>query len=259
MSEIWTGIIQLYRDYVGTGMLAGVFIVAVGTLIFLEKEKDRRVLLVLMPIMVFLIFLLPVFAWVVSQYAEDEIYYRFLWLLPVTIVIAYVGTKLVLFLSGWRRIGAVVVLCCIIAVCGDYVYDNEYFSKAENAYHVPQSVVEICDEIVVEGREVRAVFPVELVQYVRQYSPYVCLAFGRDVTVERWNLSNEMYEIYELGYPNGMTEAGLLADACRRYEVHYVIWDSDREMLGNLADYDFSLIMTVGKYDVYIDNNANLR
>ena len=38
MSEIWTGILQLYRDYTGTGMLAGVFIVAVGALVYLEKD-----------------------------------------------------------------------------------------------------------------------------------------------------------------------------------------------------------------------------
>ena len=192
MSEIWTGILQLYRDYTGTGMLAGVFIVAVGALVYLEKDKDRRVLLVLMPILVFMLFLFPLLAWAVNRYAETEIYYRFLWLLPVTIVIAYVGTKLLLFVRGWRRIAGALLLCGIISVCGDYVYDNEYFSKAENAYHVPQVVVDICDEIVIEGREVRAVFPANLVQYVRQYSPYVCLAFGRDVIVDRWMLSNEM-------------------------------------------------------------------
>ncbi len=259
VSEIWTGILQLYRDYTGTGMLAGVFIIAVGVLIYLEKEKDRRVLLVLMPILVFVMFLFPLFAWAVNKYAESEIYYRFLWLLPVTIVIAYVGTKILLFLRGWHRIVAAILLCCIITVCGDYAYDNEYFSKAENVYHVPQVVVDICDDIVIEGREVRAVFPAELVQYVRQYSPYVCLAFGRDVTVDRWNLYNEVYEIFELGLPNGITEAKLLADVCRNNEVHYVIWDSDREMIGDLADYGFTMISTEGKYDVYIDDKAGLR
>jgi len=240
-------------------MLAGVFIVAVAALVYLEKEKDRRVLLVLMPILVFIMFLFPLFAWAINRYAESEIYYRFLWLLPVTIVIAYVGTKILMYIRGWHRVAAALLLCGIIAVCGDYVYDNEYFSKAENAYHVPEVVVEICDEIEVEGREVRAVFPANLVQYVRQYSPYVCLAFGRDVTVDRWNLTNEMYEIFELGLPNGTTEAALLADACRRNEVHYVIWDSDRDMMGSLVDYDFTLIKTVGKYDVYIDDKAGLR
>jgi len=258
VSGIWAEIIKLYRDYVGTGMLAGLFIVSVAALVYLEKEKDRRVLLVLLPILVFVIFLFPLFAWAVNQYAESEIYYRFLWLLPVTIVIAYVGTKLAMFVTGWRRIAAVVVLCGIIAVCGDYVYDNDYYSKAENLYHVPDTVVEICDDIVIPGREVRAVFPADMVQYVRQYTPFVCLAFGRDVIVDRWNLSNEMYEIYELGYPSGITEASLLAEACRSYEVHYVIWDSDRDMMGSLIDYDFSLVATVDKYDIFVDNKADL-
>lgn len=259
MTDVWSNVLQLYRDYTGTGMLAGLFIVAVAAMVYLEKEKDRRVILVLMPILVFAIFLFPLFAWIVSLYAEDEIYYRLLWLLPVTVVIAYVGTKLLLFVQGWHRLIAAAVMCGIIMICGDYVYDNEYFSRAENAYHVPDTVIEICDEIVVEGREVRAVFPADMVQYVRQYSPYVCLAFGRDVTVERWKLANEMYDIYELGLPNGTTEASLLADACRRNEVHYVIWDSDREMMGNLVDYGFTMIYNTGKYDVYLDDKAKLR
>lgn len=258
VKETWNLILQLYRDYTGTGMIAGLFIASTAGLVYLEKQKDRRVLMVLLPITVFAIFMFPLFAWVVIQYAETEIYYRILWLLPVTAVIAYVGAKLASGLKGWRRLGAVGVLVAIICFCGDYVYDNPYFTKAENTFHVPNTVIELCDGMILPDREVRAVVPVDMVQYVRQYTPYVQLAFGRDVTVDRWNLSNEMYEIYELGYPNGMTEASLLADACRKYDVHYVVWDADKEMFGSLIDYDFVLLYSVGKYDVFADAKSNL-
>ena len=59
-------------------------------------------------------------------------------------------------------------MCAVLVMLsGSFIYSNEFFNRAENLYHVPQSVVDICDAIEVEGREVMAVFPAELLQYVR--------------------------------------------------------------------------------------------
>lgn len=258
MIDILQEILQVYREYIGTGMLGALFFAAVFYLGFEEKVPERKLVLVIVPVILTGLFVCPVFAWFVNKYLEEEIYYRFLWLLPVAAVISYAGVRLVLRVSGAGRIWAFLGVCGIIMVCGDYVYDNPYFQRAENLYHVPQTVAEICDEIIVEGREVRAVFPGEMVQYVRQYTPFVCMPYGREMIVERWRIASEMYEVYELGLPDGIVRAKTLAETARKYEVHYIIWDTGRDMSGDLTMQDFVLVDVIDGYAIYRDELANL-
>lgn len=258
MIDILQEILQVYREYIGTGMLGALFFAAVFYLGFEEKVPERKLVFVIVPVILTGLFGCPVFAWFVNKYLEEEIYYRFLWLLPVVAVTSYAGVRLVLRVSGAGRIWAFLGVCGIIMVCGDYVYDNPYFERAENLYHVPQTVAEICDEIIVEGREVRAVFPGEMVQYVRQYTPFVCMPYGREMIVERWRIASEMYEVYELGLPDGIVRAKTLAETARKYEVHYIIWDTGRDMSGDLRTQDFVLVDVIDGYAIYRDELANL-
>lgn len=258
MLEICENIIQIYREYVGEGMMFALFAAAVFYLIYGEKERSRKLILAVTSVVLFALFACPLFAWLISLTLDEEIYYRFLWLLPVTIVIAYAGCKLILRMQGVKRLLALAAVCGIIGVCGDYVYDNTYFTGAENAYHVPKTVIEICDEIVVEGREVKAVFPTQMLQYVRQYTPYVCMPYGREMLVERWFLFNDVYDVYERGLPDGVVEAKRLAKVARENGVHYIIWDMSRSMEGDLTDYRFTEKKEVDGYMIYVDEDAYL-
>ena len=69
----------------------------------------------------------------------------------------------------------------IIVVSGSLVYINRYMSPAENLYHIPQNVIDICDVIEpAEGEpRVRAAFPSELVHFVRQYDTNILMPYGR--------------------------------------------------------------------------------
>lgn len=258
LAEVCQEILLIYRDYVGTGMIAALFLMSVLYLIFGEKEPAKKLVLGALSFVIMVLFACPVFTWLIYLCLDSEIYYRFLWLLPVTIVIAYAGVKLILRMQGVKRLVSLVAVCGIIIICGDYVYDSPYISVAENAYHVPDTVKAICDEIQVEGREVRAVFPAEMLQYVRQYTPFVCLAYGREMIVDKWNFTNAVYDAYELGWPDEIVDAKTLAEACRQYGVHYVIWPEERFMDGELPEYGFSLKNTIDGYDIYVDDEAYL-
>ena len=258
LAEVCQEILQIYREYVGSGMMGALFLVSVFYLIFGEKEPSKKLVLGIVPLVVAALFACPLFAWVIYRWLDSEIYYRLLWLLPVTIVIAYAGVRLILHVQGVKRLAAVFGVCVAIMICGDYVYDNPYFTVAENPYHVPDTVVAICDEIRVEGREVRAVFPMEMIQYVRQYTPYVCMAYGREMIVDRWNFQNEVYDAYELGWPDEIVDAESLAEACRKYAVHYIIWDDDRYMEGELSDWGFAMKKQIDGYTIYVDEEAYL-
>lgn len=253
MLTIWKDILKLYSEYVGTGMIVALFFMSLLYLWLKEKEISKKVILVFTPVLLFIVFFVPLFAAFIYRYLDAEVYYRYLWLIPFIIVIAYAGVRFILKMQGVKRLIAVLAVGAIVIVCGDYVYDNEYYSKADNLYHVPQVVVDICDEIIVEGREVKAIFPQELLQYVRQYTPYVCMPYGREMVVERWDSYNPVYDAYELN-----TNAANLAQVARNNGCQYIIWDVTREMDGTLTDFEYILISTKEKYAIYQDSQAYL-
>lgn len=131
-------------------------------------------------------------------------------------------------------------------VSGKLVYTSPLFSKAENEYHVPQTVVDICDAIMVEGREVMAMFPEEFVVYVRQYTPSVCMPYGREILMGEYNsvyraLRAEVIDLADL------------AEMLKNRGCHYLIITEDMKFSGKLEDYDYVLFDEIDGYLIYRD------
>ena len=49
---MWNSIIGLYENYIGTGMIAGLLLVAMIYLLVTEKNKATRIVFLYMPLMV---------------------------------------------------------------------------------------------------------------------------------------------------------------------------------------------------------------
>lgn len=260
---MWSEALNLFREYMGTGLLTVWFLLSLAYLWIREKDESVRILFIYMPVVVLLLYFNPLFAELVFRMAEAEIYYRVLWLLPVTAVNAY--TFIHIFAracsrqtgggkKAWRKKslacgGAVLGMGAALAVSGSYVYGNPNFVRAQNLYHVPDSVVHICDTIVVPGREVMAVFPLELVQYVRQYTPLVCMPYGREMMVERWNYDSDLCRAMEAEKVD-MEE---LAAQVRQADCHFCILRADKVILGRPEDYGWILVDEMDGYVIYRD------
>jgi hypothetical protein len=238
----------------GTGLITVWFVLAVVYLFICEKRKEIRVMLVYMPVLLLVLFFNPMFADFVYSFIGEEIYYRLLWLLPVTPVIAYTVTDIYGRLCGNKRILFAVISAILIMVSGNLIYADVNFRKAENICHVPESVVQICDAIEIEGREVTAVFPAELIQYVRQYSGTVCMPYGREQTVDRWNMYNELYNIMESECP----DAQELAEEARTQGCIYIVLPEDKKTTGSITDCGYTEYYRTKGYIVYKDSYAVL-
>lgn len=244
---MWSEVVTLFREYMGTGLIIGWFLLSVIYLMVCEKRKPVRILFVYVPVILLLLFFNPLFAKLVYRFADNEIYYRILWLIPVTVVIAYAMIQLYGALKGKIRIGFVALGCVLIMISGSFIYSNPFFKRAENQYHMPQAVVDICDAIQVEGREVMAVFPIDLVQYVRQYSPVVCMPYGRELLVDRWGNNDELFDTMEAP----VIDAALLAELAKTDRCHYVILSEDKEISGSLTDFEYELFDHIDGYVIY--------
>ena len=258
---MWSHAINLFQEYMGTGLIVIFFLISLIYLWIAEKRKYLRILFIYVPVILLLVFFNPLFASVVYELAGSEIYYRILWLLPITPVMALTAIDVLGKLGGVKRVAFGVAAMIIIAVSGSYIYGNPYFSRAENLYHVPQSVVNICDAIEVKGREVKAIFPIEMLQYVRQYSPVVCMPYGRDILVEEMTEHNELWnewrELYELMEAEEV-DAGMLAEACRVQGVVYIILPKEQNVKGNFPDYAYEVFEEIDGYMVYKDATVDL-
>lgn len=246
--------LKLFQKYMGTGLIIIWFLVSLLYLWLTEKRKHIRVMLLYVPLLLLLIFFNPLVARVVSNMADGEIYYRILWLLPVTPVTAFGTVSFCGQLAGRKKYVGITVAVILFMISGSLIYRNPYFQRAENAYHVPESVADICDAIEVPGREVMAAFPGELLQYVRQYSNVVCMPYGRDIVVSKWTVQNELYDVME----QEIIDARELAELAREEACAYVILSEDKKLVGKMEDQQFEEFARMHGYVIYKDSTVDL-
>lgn len=242
--------IETFLKYNGSGMMLNCFLIAWLYLYLTEKDKPKRIMLVYTPALVLLIFFNPLFYRLCIRVTEKAIYFRILWLLPVSVVIGYSIIRMLFSLKPVRRPLFGIVAVVVILLVGKPVYMNPLFSVAENSYHVPDEVVEICDAIRIEGREVMAAFPIEFLLYVRQYSPYVCMPYGRQ---EYQGGHNSFYYLMR----QEEIEVEELATYAKESGCHYVILSEEKKLLGDMTDYQYDVFGKSGEYVIYRDNSMN--
>ena len=151
-------IMSIFKDFGGTGYYSILFVLALIYLAFSEEDKRVRTLFVYIPAVMLLLFFLPPFYMLYNRLDEGT-YYRILWLMPMTVIIAYAGCKAI----GRHVKTGVLLGSLVLIMSGSYVYNSIYMSPAENMYHIPQETIEICDMIKpAEGEErVWALFPAD--------------------------------------------------------------------------------------------------
>lgn len=248
---MWNLAAEHFKEYIGVGLIMIYYLVCLVWLFISEKEKEKRLLFVYLPLIILVIFFNPLTAYVIDRYADDDIYYRLLWMLPVTVTIAYTVTKLFIAAKGKIRAVILIVSALLLITGGRLVYTDKDYSVAENIYHMPQAVVDICDDIVIQGREIRVAFPTEMIVYVRQYTPLIVMPYGFDDVRDggsdslRLNIDAEEADACEL-----------FSDAYSR-QCHYVVIDETHIITGNPEDYGFYEYARIDGYILYRNDNTD--
>lgn len=255
---MWKSAVDLFVTYMGSGILVAWFLLCLVYLYLKEMDSAKRIIFLYFPVIVLLLYFNPLFVKIVYGIIGEEIYYRFLWIIPMSMTISFTTVRILGELK--RRMQPIFagVCVCLIVVSGKLIYTNQFFSVAENMYHVPQAVVKICDAISVEGREVMAAFPRHLVQYVRQYDATVCMPQGRDAILWDGGLEFSLVELLvqdeidveELVYLTRDMENGSV------YRCHYIVVREGTRFIGDLEEEGIVLYDTIEGYDVYLDTTV---
>ena len=231
------------------------FLLLISSIYLIVKESDvrKKIIFGVMPLVIVAGFLFPITKKLYVKVARLEsanTYYRILWIIPMYVTIAYAFTKFITSIkSSVKKHVAVGILAVVIAITGSCVYANEHVYLAENIYHLPQNVIDICDRIKPTEDEgiIRAAFTPELVYFVRQYDPNILMPYGRDYVDHNYYtgvlkvMKEEEIETQELLY---YTRVDL---------DRYIILPTNKRLDENITNFDVKLAYTIDGYNIYED------
>lgn len=248
--------IQIFKDYSGSSMYTLLFLCALFFLWLSEQDKGKKVLLVYLAVVIFALFFFPVFSYVAIRFfLEEEIYYRFLWLLPMGAIVCYSITRLTGMMETKLRKIIVGILCALyLAGSGEMVYTNPAVTRAENIYHLPESVIQVADRLVLPGETVKAVVPSEMIQFIRQYDATIMMPYGREMLVDRWSINHELYELMESDH----IYMQYLEALCKENKVDYAVLRVSTPIYGDMDECSLKKIESVAGYDIYMDEDSPL-
>lgn len=242
-----------WKNYMGIGLMSIFFLAAWLYLFIKEKGKMQRVLLVYVPLFLLLLYFNPLFWRIFDRMNFAKVYFRCLWIIPFGTILAYTAVRIFGSLRGIRKqclfLAAVFFL---IAAGGRCVYESPLWRRAENPYHVPDSVVDICDAVKIEGREVTAVFPLEMILYVRQYCPVIHMPYGREIIMNDWTPvppQSDLCDAMEAEEP----DARILGTLAREDNCVYIIISEQKRLQGNLQEQGYYLFGKIDGYVIYKD------
>lgn len=238
-------IMSIFKDFGGTGYYSILFVISLIYLVFTEEDRRVKTLFVYIPAVMIVLFFLPPFYMLYNQLDEGT-YYRILWLMPMTAVIAYAGCKAI----GHHVKAGVAIGSIVLIISGSCVYASQHMTPAENMYHLPQETIELCDMIKpAEGEErVWALFPAEQVHFVRQYTTTIQMPFGREELVAAWDFPH--HPLYTLLQKEVIPVDELSELSIENY-CNYIILLKNMKVDGDLEEYGIELIGETKNYYVY--------
>ena len=110
------------------------------------------------------------------------IYWRLLWMIPGTYLIAYVICQIYrVRKSTCMRVFFLVSLCLCVAFSGNYAYSNDRFQKTQNLEKIDSGVKEVGDIILENCEKPVCLVRAKYLTQIRQYSVDIELLYGRNV------------------------------------------------------------------------------
>ena len=226
------------------------YVVALLCCFFLGKQERKR--LFWPSVLVLLFFFNPFFYKYVGTRFLSGVYWRLLWMLPVSFVIAYTLTRLAYKMKkDVVRIAVVVVACICIVVTGKPIFSDVTYREKENVYEIPNAAIAVADFVenwMQEWKET-IIVPNELLCSVRQYSASACLLYGRNAEGFISDIGEEEALVYdEMSKENPDVE--LITGIALQKNCRFIVFDTSfHQIPEDLSGYGYQRVGVVE--DVY--------
>lgn len=250
-----------FKNYIGgrEGILHwGIFCLALVCCFFFGKRE--RKLLFWPTVVLLIIFFNPFFYRFVGSRFFAGVYWRLMWMLPISFIVAFAGTEMIYKLKNQSlrmqlvRLVAVVAAVACIAVTGTNIYNDTTFTEAENAYKLPQATIEVADAMAAAGVDwkVKAIVPNELLCYIRQYRCDVGLFYGRNVGGFISGIGEDEAAVYQqmsLEEP----DVSVITELAKKNEVVFICFNTATQKLPkDMTGYGYHFYKELGDYTIYM-------
>ena len=192
-------IVSIWRDYwQGTAMFA---FLAIAILYFIKYRAEHTDVLIIYSGILLLLFSNPSFYWlIVEKMSLDTIYPRILLCIPVSLIVAYAMTRIVMHGNQNKKVicKRLIMALLLTILCGECVYTTDAVRIAENVYHIPQEAIDIVTILQEDSNDLTQVtvampnYP--SCRFVQLYDVSFKMPYGR----RGWGSVNEAKELYEL-------------------------------------------------------------
>lgn len=181
----WGFVWECFRRFQGEGVFY-LFFLAALLLLFVTARKEKggkswkKGVLLFFAVLAVTIYNPLLATPVIGRLGLEDEYYRLLWLLPFTVLIAWLAVSVIERGKAWWQRGLLLVcMTVLLAIPGKSILARG-LTVAENLYKVPDELIEICDVIHEDsrGEEPRAAMDFDLVVLMGQYDPSIKLTLS---------------------------------------------------------------------------------
>lgn len=199
-------------------------------------------------ILVLVFFFNPLFYAYVGTRFLSGIYWRLLWMLPISFVIAYTVVQMAYkFRKNLVRLGIVAVACVCIIVTGERIFSSETYTEKENDYEIPQAAIAVSDVMMggLESWKETAIVPNELLCYIRQYSCSIGLLYGRNAGGFISDIGEDEMRVYEeMSREN--PDLAVITEIGREKNCKYIVFNTSfHQIPADLSEYGYERLCVV--------------
>lgn len=255
MIELCFSVLDNFKEYIGDGWLVWIiFCVAViiSFFLFINERKKIFTIAVLSLIIVFN----PMIYLLIGEKFLSGVYWRLFWIIPMILVIAWVGAELISRMKN--KLGKAVVLAVfflIIMKSQTCIFNGDTYSVPTNQYQLPQQAIDVSDTILElsGGYGAKIAVPDNLSSYIRQYTSKITLVYGRNVWGYITDIEEAPLDFYKLLHEENL-DLQKIHDMGIYLECRYIVFDlSNRELPDKktMENYGIRYETTVDNYAVY--------
>lgn len=231
-----------------------IFGVAILCCAFMGKEERKKIFCP--AVLVLLFFFNPVFYALIGTRFLSGIYWRLLWMLPISFVIAYAMTQMVCKIRrDVLRVLAIVAASVCIIVTGEREFSAETYTEKENDYEISAAAIEISDIVTqnMASWKENIIVPNELTCDIRQYTCGVGLLYGRNAGGFITNIEPDELAVYD-EMCKEEPDLTVVTDIAKERDCRYIVFNTSfHQIPEDLSSYGYEKIATVQEdYAVYL-------
>ena len=252
--------LNIIIDYFGHSIYPIVLIVLISYLLFRVWKEKSVVDIAMLVGMAAFILLFPALYFVCSKIGQEAECYRFFWLIPLNLVMAYLVINLWKH-ENFNKESGMILLFLTAALFGSVLNQRSIIKAPDHLNAIPKEVTEVCDAINAdcERNEVRVVGEPEFMIGMRQYASNLCWAYtgrGQMMQAQTDELNESFFDdpqyriAMAVGQNQYIREDNLFEDF-KTLDTQYVVVSNENDIRNHFFEDSFELLIETNGYAIY--------